>query len=185
MARAGLAHLGRERVHHVAKIRHCDPLDDVRPRPLGSRPARCDHTPPYRPAMTPITASGWSCRRRAIKPYLIASGKPLTRGRIQSQTDRARASRTIPLRRCPNAGCRCWHTRRVPRVAREHNEYNDHSASQVPEHFSNEPFFDSRGAATAERLDILNNRSTARSPARGNPGHQGRPRVKRALILAR
>jgi hypothetical protein len=32
----------------------------------------------------------------------------------------------------------------------------------VPEHFSNEPFFDSRDEATAERLD---NRSTARSPS--------------------
>jgi len=47
----------------------------------------------------------------------------------------------------------------------------------VPEHFSNEPFFDSRDEATAERLDILKDRSTARSPARGNPGNQGRPRV--------
>jgi hypothetical protein len=55
----------------------------------------------------------------------------------------------------------------------------------VPEHFSNEPFFDSRDEAAAERLDILNDRSTERSPARGHPGHQGRPRVKRALMLAR
>jgi hypothetical protein len=54
----------------------------------------------------------------------------------------------------------------------------------VPEHFSNEPFFDSREEATAERLDLLNDRSTAWSPARGNPGHQVRPRVKPALMLA-
>jgi succinate dehydrogenase / fumarate reductase iron-sulfur subunit len=45
--------------------------------------------------------------------------------------------------------------------------------------------FDSRDEAAAERLDILNESSTARSPARGHPGHQGRPRVKRALMLAR
>jgi len=79
----------------------------------------------------------------------------------------------LPERRVPllarNAAC--------PLVAREHNEHNVDSASPVPEHFSNEPFFDSRDEATAERLDILNDRSTARSPARGNPGHQGRPRV--------
>ena len=52
-------------------------------------------------------------------------------------------------------------------MAREHNEHNVDSASPVSEHFSNEPFFDSRDEATAERLDILNERSTARSPARG------------------
>jgi hypothetical protein len=50
-------------------------------------------------------------------------------------------------------------------VAHEHNEHNVDSASPVPEHFSNEPFFDSRDEATAERLDILNDRSTARSPS--------------------
>jgi hypothetical protein len=70
-------------------------------------------------------------------------------------------------------------------VAREHNEHNVDSASPVSEHFSNEPLFDSRDEAAAERLDILNASSTARSPARGHPGHHGRPRVKRALMLAR
>jgi hypothetical protein len=70
-------------------------------------------------------------------------------------------------------------------VAREHNEHNDAKASSMPQHFSNEPFFDSRDEATAERLDILNKSSTTRSPAHGHPGHQGRPRVKRALTFAR
>jgi hypothetical protein len=134
-------------------------------------------------AVTPITASGWSCRRRAIKPYRITGGKPLTREPIQSQPGCARATR-IPLRRCPNSGCRCWHPRRLALVAREHNEHNVDSASPVSEHFSNEPLFDSRDEAAAERLDILNASSTARSPARGHQG-QGRPRVKRALMLAR
>ncbi|MDT5303513.1 MAG: hypothetical protein QOG79_6835 [Mycobacterium sp.] len=81
----------------------------------------------------------------------ITSGKPLTRERIQSQTGCARASPTIPLRRCPNAGCRRWHPLRLALVAREHNEHNVDSASPVPEHFSNEPFFDSRDEAAAER----------------------------------
>jgi hypothetical protein len=70
-------------------------------------------------------------------------------------------------------------------VAGEHNEHNDDKASPMHEHFSNEPFFDSRDEATAERLDILNKSSTTWSPARGNPGHQGRPRAKRALMLVR
>jgi hypothetical protein len=87
----------------------------------------------------------------------------------------------LPERRLPllarNAAC--------PLVAREHNDHNVDSASPVPEHFSNEPFFDSRDEATAERFDIFNDRSSARSPARGNPGHRGRPRVKHALMLAR
>jgi hypothetical protein len=87
----------------------------------------------------------------------------------------------LPERRIAAAGT----PRRRPLVAREHNEHNVDSASPVPEHFTNEPFFDSRDEATAERLEILNDRSTARSPARGNAGHQGRPTVKRALMLAR
>jgi hypothetical protein len=86
----------------------------------------------------------------------------------------------LPERRVPllarNAAC--------PLLAREHNEHNVDSASPVPEHFSNEPFFDSRDEATAERLDIFNDRSSARSPARRNRGHQGRPRVKRADVGA-
>lgn len=52
----------------------------------------------------------------------------------------------LPERRVPllarNTAC--------PLVAREHNEHNVDSASPVPEHFSNEPFFDSRDEATAE-----------------------------------
>ena len=52
----------------------------------------------------------------------------------------------LPERRVPllarDAAC--------PLVAREHNEHNVDSASPVPEHFSNEPFFDSRDEATAE-----------------------------------
>ena len=128
---------------------------------------------------------GGGGRRRAIKPYLITSGKPLTRERIQSQTGRARASRTISLRRYPDAGCRCWHARRLPLVAREHNEHNDDSASPVPENFSKEPFFDSRDEATAERFDILNDRLTARSPARGLQVTKAMQEVERALIFGR
>jgi hypothetical protein len=74
-------------------------------------------------------------------------------------------------------------------VAREHNEHNVGSGSPVPEHFSNEPLFDSRDEAAAEGLDILNESSTARSPARGHPGHQGVQESNRAdvgaLILLR
>jgi hypothetical protein len=62
--------------------------------------------------------------------------------------------------------------RRLALVAREHNEHNIDSGGPVPEDSSNEPFFDSRDEAAAEGLDILNESSTARSPARGHPGHQ-------------
>lgn len=59
-------------------------------------------------------------------------------------------------------------------VACEHNENNVDSASPVPEYFSNEPFFGSRDEAAAERLDIRNESSTARTPARGIQASQTR-----------
>jgi hypothetical protein len=69
-------------------------------------------------------------------------------------------------------------------VSRERNENNVDSASPVPEHFSNEPFFDSRDEAAAERLDIRNESSTTRNPACRHPGTNA-VQESHALKLAR
>ena len=87
--------------------------DAIEARDPGSTPdrfvARCDHTQTYRPAVTPDHRKRLVVSSSRHQAASDPSGKPLTRERIQSQTDRARVSRTIPLWRCPNAGCRCWH----------------------------------------------------------------------------
>ncbi len=138
---------------------------------------------------------GLSVERRIVThPRANTGGESLTDSELkvvhliaQGVTNRSVATQLhlIPCGAARTWGAAAGTQRRRPLVAREHNEHNVDSASPVPEHVSNEPFFDSRDEATAERLDILNDRSTARSPARGNPGYQLRPRVKRALMLAR
>ena len=64
--------------HHVTKIRRCDPLDDVGGpgSPLGSRPARWDHTPPYRPAVTHSSACQTKIRSTVSR---TVPGVPLLR----------------------------------------------------------------------------------------------------------
>jgi hypothetical protein len=106
--------------------------------------------------VTPITTSGWLCRRR----HQAASDH-------QREKDYAGADSD---------------PRRLALVAREHNENNVDSASPVPEHFSNEPFFDSRDEAAAERLDIRKREFNCTESCPRASRHQRRPRVKRADV---
>jgi succinate dehydrogenase / fumarate reductase, iron-sulfur subunit len=82
---------------------------------------------------------------RAVKPYLITSGNPPTRERIQSQTDRARYDDTTKCILC--AAC----TTSCPVFWNEGSYFGP--AAIVNAHRF---IFDSRDEAAAERLDILN-----------------------------
>ncbi|WP_072463977.1 succinate dehydrogenase iron-sulfur subunit, partial [Mycobacterium tuberculosis] len=82
---------------------------------------------------------------RAIKPYLITSGNPPTRERIQSPTDRARYDDTTKCILCACCTTSCpvfWHE----------GSYFGPAAIVNAHRF----IFDSRDEAAAERLDILN-----------------------------
>jgi succinate dehydrogenase / fumarate reductase iron-sulfur subunit len=82
---------------------------------------------------------------RAVKPYLITSGNPPTRERIQSQTDRARYDDTTKCILC--AAC----TTSCPVFWNEGSYFGP--AAIVNAHRF---IFDSRDEGAAERLDILN-----------------------------
>jgi succinate dehydrogenase / fumarate reductase iron-sulfur subunit len=82
---------------------------------------------------------------RAVKPYLITTGNPPTRERIQSPTDRARYDDTTKCILCAACTTSCpifWHE----------GSYYGPAAIVNAHRF----IFDSRDEAAAERLDILN-----------------------------
>jgi succinate dehydrogenase / fumarate reductase, iron-sulfur subunit len=82
---------------------------------------------------------------KAVKPYLITTGNPPTRERIQSQTDRARYDDTTKCILCAACTTSCpvyWHE----------GSYFGPAAIVNAHRF----IFDSRDEAAAERLEILN-----------------------------
>ena len=121
---------------------------------------------------------------RAIKPYLITSGNPPTRERIQSQTDRARYDDTTKCILCACCTTSCP-------VYWSEGSYFGPAAIVNAHRF----IFDSRDEAAAERLDILNEvdgvwrcRTTfncTESCPRGIQVTQAIQEVKRALMFAR
>jgi succinate dehydrogenase / fumarate reductase iron-sulfur subunit len=121
---------------------------------------------------------------RAVKPYLIVSGNPPTRERIQSPTDRARYDDTTKCILCACCTTSCpiyW----------SEGSYFGPAAIVNAHRF----IFDSRDEAAAERLDILNEvdgvwrcRTTfncTESCPRGIQVTQAIQEVKRALMFAR
>ena len=121
---------------------------------------------------------------RAIKPYLITSGNPPTRERIQSPTDRARYDDTTKCILCACCTTSCpvfWHE----------GQYYGPAAIVNAHRF----IFDSRDEAAAERLDILNEvdgvwrcRTTfncTESCPRGIEVTKAIQEVKRALLFSR
>jgi succinate dehydrogenase / fumarate reductase, iron-sulfur subunit len=121
---------------------------------------------------------------RAVKPYLITSGNPPTRERIQSQTDRARYDDTTKCILC--AAC----TTSCPVFWNEGSYFGP--AAIVNAHRF---IFDSRDEAAAQRLDILNEvdgvwrcRTTFNCTdacPRGIEVTKAIQEVKRALMFAR
>ena len=118
---------------------------------------------------------------RAVKPFLITSGNPPTRERIQSQTDRARFDDTTKCILCACCTTSCP-------VFWNEGSYFGPAAIVNAHRF----IFDSRDEAAVERLDILNDVDGValpyhfqlhRRPPRGiqgDPGHlrgQARPDV--------
>ena len=121
---------------------------------------------------------------RAVKPYLITSGNPPTRERIQSPTDRARYDDTTKCILCACCTTSC------PVFWSEGTYYGP--AAIVNAHRF---IFDSRDEAAAERLDILNEvdgvwrcRTTfncTESCPRGIEVTKAIQEVKRALMFSR
>jgi succinate dehydrogenase / fumarate reductase iron-sulfur subunit len=121
---------------------------------------------------------------RAVKPYLITSGNPPTRERIQSQTDRARYDDTTKCILCACCTTSC------PVFSNEGSYFGP--AAIVNAHRF---IFDSRDEAAGERLDILNEvdgvwrcRTTfncTESCPRGIQVTKAIQEVKRALMFAR
>jgi succinate dehydrogenase / fumarate reductase iron-sulfur subunit len=121
---------------------------------------------------------------RAIKPYLITSGNPPTRERVQSQTDRARYDDTTKCILCACCTTSCP-------VYWSEGSYFGPAAIVNAHRF----IFDSRDEGAAERLDILNEvdgvwrcRTTfncTESCPRGIQVTQAIQEVKRALMFAR
>jgi succinate dehydrogenase / fumarate reductase iron-sulfur subunit len=121
---------------------------------------------------------------RAVKPFLITSGNPPTKERIQSQTDRARYDDTTKciLCACCTTSCPVFWTE---------GSYFGPAAIVNAHRF----IFDSRDEAAAERLDILNEvdgvwrcRTTfncTESCPRGIQVTKAIQEVKRALLFAR
>jgi succinate dehydrogenase / fumarate reductase, iron-sulfur subunit len=121
---------------------------------------------------------------RAVKPYLITSGNPPTRERIQSQTDRARYDDTTKCILCACCTTSCP-------VFWNEGSYFGPAAIVNAHRF----IFDSRDEAAAERLDILNEvdgvwrcRTTfncTESCPRGIEVTKAIQEVKRALMFTR
>jgi len=121
---------------------------------------------------------------RAVKPFLITSGNPPTRERIQSATDRARYDDTTKCILCACCTTSCP-------VYWSEGSYFGPAAIVNAHRF----IFDSRDEAAAERLDILNEvdgvwrcRTTfncTESCPRGIQVTQAIQEVKRALMFAR
>ena len=121
---------------------------------------------------------------RAVKPYLITSGNPPTRERIQSQTDRARYDDTTKCILCACCTTSCP-------VYWSEGSYFGPAAIVNAHRF----IFDSRDEAAAERLDILNEvdgvwrcRTTfncTEACPRGIQVTKAIQEVKRALMFAR
>ena len=121
---------------------------------------------------------------RAIKPFLITSGNPPTKERIQSQTDRARYDDTTKciLCACCTTSCPVFWTE---------GSYFGPAAIVNAHRF----IFDSRDEGAAERLDILNEvdgvwrcRTTFNCTdacPRGIQVTKAIQEVKRALLFAR
>jgi succinate dehydrogenase / fumarate reductase iron-sulfur subunit len=121
---------------------------------------------------------------RAVKPYLITSGNPPTRERIQSPTDRARYDDTTKCILCACCTTSCP-------VYWSEGSYFGPAAIVNAHRF----IFDSRDEGAAERLDILNDvdgvwrcRTTFNctdSCPRGIEVTKAIQEVKRALMFAR
>ncbi len=121
---------------------------------------------------------------RAVKPFLITSGNPPTRERIQSQTDRARYDDTTKCILCACCTTSCP-------VSWSECSYFGPAAIVNAHRF----IFDSRDEAAAERLDILNEvdgvwrcRTTfncTEACPRGIEVTKAIQEVKRALLFAR
>jgi succinate dehydrogenase / fumarate reductase iron-sulfur subunit len=121
---------------------------------------------------------------RAVKPYLITSGNPPTRERIQSPTDRARYDDTTKCILCACCTTSCP-------VYWSEGSYFGPAAIVNAHRF----IFDSRDEVAAERLDILNDvdgvwrcRTTFNctdSCPRGIEVTKAIQEVKRALMFAR
>jgi succinate dehydrogenase / fumarate reductase iron-sulfur subunit len=121
---------------------------------------------------------------RAVKPFLMTSGNPPTRERIQSQTDRARYDDTTKCILCACCTTSCP-------VFWSEGSYFGPAAIVNAHRF----IFDSRDEGAAERLDILNEvdgvwrcRTTfncTESCPRGIQVTQAIQEVKRALMFAR
>src|SRR6185503_13726098 len=119
-----------------------------------------------------------------IKPFLITSGNPPTRERIQSQTDRARYDDTTKCILCACCTTSCP-------VYWSEGSYFGPAAIVNAHRF----IFDSRDEAAAERLDILNEvdgvwrcRTTfncTEACPRGIQVTKAIQEVKRALMFAR
>ena len=121
---------------------------------------------------------------RAVKPYLITTGNPPTRERIQSPADRARYDDTTKCILCACCTTSCpvfWHE----------GSYYGPAAIVNAHRF----IFDSRDEAAAERLDILNEvdgvwrcRTTfncTESCPRGIEVTKAIQEVKRAIMFSR
>jgi succinate dehydrogenase / fumarate reductase iron-sulfur subunit len=121
---------------------------------------------------------------RAVKPYLITSGNPPTRERIQSPTDRARYDDTTKCILCACCTTSCP-------VFWSEGTYFGPAAIVTAHRF----IFDSRDEAAGERLDILNEvdgvwrcRTTfncTESCPRGIEVTKAIQEVKRALMFSR
>jgi succinate dehydrogenase / fumarate reductase, iron-sulfur subunit len=121
---------------------------------------------------------------RAIKPYLITTGNPPTRERIQSPTDRARYDDTTKCILCACCTTSCP-------VFWSEGQYYGPAAIVNAHRF----IFDSRDEAAAERLEILNEvdgvwrcRTTfncTESCPRGIEVTKAIQEVKRALMFSR
>ena len=121
---------------------------------------------------------------RAVKPFLMTTGNPPTRERIQSQTDRARYDDTTKCILCACCTTSCP-------VYWSEGSYFGPAAIVNAHRF----IFDSRDEGAAERLDILNEvdgvwrcRTTfncTESCPRGIQVTQAIQEVKRALMFAR
>jgi succinate dehydrogenase / fumarate reductase, iron-sulfur subunit len=121
---------------------------------------------------------------RAVKPFLITSGNPPTRERIQSQKDRARYDDTTKCILCACCTTSCP-------VYWSEGSYFGPAAIVNAHRF----IFDSRDEAAAERLDILNEvdgvwrcRTTfncTEACPRGIEVTKAIQEVKRALMFAR
>lgn len=121
---------------------------------------------------------------RAVKPYLITTGNPPTKERIQSQTDRARYDDTTKCILCACCTTSCP-------VFWNEGSYFGPAAIVNAHRF----IFDSRDEAAAERLDILNEvdgvwrcRTTfncTEACPRGIEVTKAIQEVKRALMFAR